>query len=220
MTTIGLIGAGHIGSTLARLAVGAGLGVIISNSRGPQTLVDLVADLGDAARAGTAVEAATEGDVVVVTVPLHAIDKVPVEPLAGKVVLDTTNYYSQRDGHRPELDSGETSSSELLAAHLPGAWVVKAFNHITAADLGSQGLPAGTDGRRALAISGDDAEAKAVVASIIDRLGFDVVDAGPLAGGWRHAPGTPAYLPRLDRAALEQALADARPGPGDGSATA
>jgi hypothetical protein len=209
MTTIGLIGAGHIGGTLARIATAAGYAVVVSNSRGPQTLVDLVAELGDTARAGTPQDAATAGDVVVVTIPLHAYAQVPVEPLAGKVVVDTNNYYPQRDGQIEALDSGATTSSELLADHLRGARVVKAFNHITSADLGSQGAPAGTEGRRALAIAGDDDDARATVAELIDRLGFDVVDAGPLAEGRRFAVGTPAYGPRLDRAGLEQALAAA-----------
>lgn len=209
MTTIGLIGAGHIGGTLARTAVEAGYAVVVSNSRGPHTLVDLVTELGDSARAGTAEEAAAEGDVVVVTIPLGAYRDVPVEPLAGKVVIDTNNYYPQRDGHIAALDDATTTSSELLAEHLPTSRVVKAFNHITSADLGSQGSAAGSPGRRALAIAGDDDDAKAQVAAIIERLGFDVVDAGPLAEGRRIQPGTPGYGAHLDRAGLEQALAGA-----------
>lgn len=210
MTTIGLIGAGHIGGTLARTAVAAGYAVVVSNSRGPHTLVDLVTELGDSARAGTVEEAATDGDVVVVTIPLGAYRDVPVEPLAGKVVLDTTNYYPQRDGRIAVLDDGTTTSSELLAAHLPTSRVVKAFNHIPSADLGSQGTEPGSPGRRALAIAGDDDAAKTLAAAFIDRLGFDVVDAGPLAEGRRIQPGTPGYGPRLDRVELERALADAQ----------
>src|SRR6476659_8403207 len=114
MATIGLIGSGHIGSTVARLAVGAGHDVVLSNSRGPETLADLVAELGDHARAATSAEAAAAGDIVVVTVPLKAYRQVPVEPLRGKVVLDTNNYYPQRDGNIAELDDGSTTSSELL----------------------------------------------------------------------------------------------------------
>jgi predicted dinucleotide-binding enzyme len=211
MTTIGLIGAGHIGGALARTAVEAGYAVVVSNSRGPHTLVDLVTELGDSARAGTAEEAATEGDVVVVTIPLHAYRDVPVAPLAGKVVIDTNNYYPGRDGHIAALDEGTTTSSELLAEHLGTARVVKAFNHILAADLATQGVEPGTPGRRALAVAGDDHDAKAQVADLIDRLGFDVVDAGPLAEGRRIQPGTPGYGPRLDRAALERALGIAVP---------
>ncbi len=163
MTTIGLIGAGHIGSQVARLAVANGYRVVISNSRGPDTLADLVQELGPNARAGTPNEAATEGDLVVVTIPLKNYRSVPVEPLAGKIVIDTNNYYPQRDGHIPELDKDTTTSAELLQAHLPQAKVVKALNHIYAAELTTHGLPHGTPNRRALVIAGDDAMAKAQV---------------------------------------------------------
>ncbi|MCR6494055.1 NADPH-dependent F420 reductase [Cellulomonas sp. P24] len=210
MTTIGFIGSGHIGGTLARLAVAHGYEVVVSNSRGPQTLVDLVAELGDHARAGTAQEAAEEGDVVVVTIPLKNYRQVPVDPLAGKVVIDTNNYYPQRDGAIAELDSERTTTAELLQAHLPTSKVVKAFNHITAADLAVSGTPAGTPGRRALAIAGDDTQAKASVATLIDGLGYDVVDAGPLAEGWRIQRDTPGYIVALDADQLRAALAAAK----------
>ncbi|QZN85715.1 NADPH-dependent F420 reductase [Cellulomonas sp. C5510] len=210
MTTIGFIGSGNIGGTLARLAVEHGHAAVVSNSRGPHTLVDLVADLGDGARAGTAEEAAADGEIVVVSVPFHAYRSVPAAALAGKVVIDTNNYYWERDGHVAELDDGTTTSSELLAGHLEGAHVVKAFNHITSADLGSRGTPAGTPGRRALAIAGDDADAKALVTSLVDRWGFDVVDTGPLAEGWRYQRDMPAYGPDLDADGLRAALAAAQ----------
>lgn len=210
---IGLIGAGRIGGTLARLAVEQGHEVVLSNSRGPHTLVDLVRDLGDAARAATPREAARDGDVVVVTVPLHALQQLPAAQLAGKVVVDTTNYYPARDGQVAELDEGKTTSSELLAALAPEARVVKAFNSIHFLQLGSQGQDRATPGRRALPIAGDDAAAKQVVAELVDELGFDVVDAGPLAEGWRFQPGTPAYDARLDAEQLGRALADADKAP-------
>ena len=146
MTTIGLIGSGNIGGTVARLAVDAGYDVVLSNSRGPETLTDLVAELGPHARAATAAEAAAAGDIVVVTVPLKAYREVPVEPLRGKVVIDTNNYYPQRDGHIAELDDGSTTSSELLQAHLPESQVVKAFNNIYSGHLGSLQRPAGDPG--------------------------------------------------------------------------
>ena len=133
MTTIGLIGAGQIGSQIARLALARGYPVVISNSRGPETLATLVAELGLNARAATALDAAKVGEIVVVTVPLKNYREVPVEPLAGKIVIDTNNYYPQRDGHIPELDNESTTTSELLQAHLPTSKVVKAFNHIYAA---------------------------------------------------------------------------------------
>jgi predicted dinucleotide-binding enzyme len=204
---IGLIGAGNIGSTLAKLAVDHGHEVVLSNSRGPQTLDDLVKRLGDRASAGTAIEAAEAGDVVVVTIPLKNYRAVPVDALAGKTVIDTNNYYPERDGQIPELDDESTTSSELLAAHLPESQVVKAFNNTYYSDLATQGRPSGTPGRRALPISGDDAEAKRVVAGLLDEFGFDPVDAGPLAEGRRFQPGTPAYGGRFDEAGLREALA-------------
>src|SRR6185503_62662 len=171
MKTIGLIGAGHIGSQVARLAVANGYRVVISNSRGPETLAALVAELGPNARAATSTDAAKAGDIVVVTVPLKNYRDVPVEPLAGKIVIDTNNYYPQRDGNIPELDDESTTVSELLQAHLPTSKVVKAFNHIYAAQLTTDGTPAGTKNRRALVIAGDDTAAKATVTELLDRFG-------------------------------------------------
>lgn len=193
MTTVGLIGSGNIGSTVARLAVDAGHDVVLSNSRGPETLKDLVEELGPHARAATAAEAAEAGDVVVVTVPLKAYRDVPVAPLAGKVVIDTNNYYPERDGQFPELDDESTTVSELLQAHLPESRVVKGFNNIVAAHLAELGRPAGVADRSALAIAGDDADAKATVTTLLDSLGYDTVDAGPLAEGWRFQRDTAAY---------------------------
>src|SRR5215831_7692438 len=169
MKTIGLIGAGHIGSQLARLAVANGYQVVLSNSRGPETLAPLVAELGPNARAGSVEEAARAGDIVVVTIPLKNIGSVPVAPLAGKIVLDTNNYYPQRDGHIPELDDESLTTSELLQRHLPASKVVKAFNHIYAAELTTHGQPAGTKNRRALVIAGDDQGAKATVSKMLDQ---------------------------------------------------
>ena len=202
MTTIGLIGAGHIGSQIARLAVANGYSVVISNSRGPETLSELVKELGPKARTGTAQEAARLGDVVVVTIPLKNYRQVPVEPLAGKIVIDTNNYYPQRDGHIPELDDESTTTAELLQAHLPTSKVVKAFNHIYAAELTTHGEPAGARNRRALAIAGDDAQAKASVTHLLDQFGFDTVHAGPLREGWRIQRDTPGYGPRRTRQGL------------------
>lgn len=210
MKTIGLIGAGHIGSQLARLAVKAGYDVVLSNSRGPETLAALVAELGPKARAGTIEEAASAGDLVVVTVPLKAYRTAPVALLAGKIVIDTGNYYPQRDGHIPELDSQRLTSAELMQAHLPTSKVVKGFNHIQAAHLTEHAQPHGSENRRALAVAGDDADAKAEVGRLNDEFGFDTVDVGPLAESWRIEPGTPGYGPRRSAAELRADLEAAR----------
>jgi predicted dinucleotide-binding enzyme len=210
MTTIGLIGAGKIGSQLARLALSNGYNVVLSNSRGPASLAGLVQELGPQARAATPREAAQAGDIVVVTIPLKHYRSVPVEPLAGKVVIDTNNYYPQRDGHIPELDDESTTTAELLQAHVPLSRVVKAFNHIYAAELTTHGQPPGTRNRRALVIAGDDERAKSTVAHLIDQFGFDVVDAGPLAEGWRIQRDTPGYGPRRTADELRRDLAAAK----------
>ena len=193
MTTIGFIGSGNIGGTVARLAIAGGYDVVVSNSRGPETLVELVQQLGDHARAGTSEEAAAEADLVVVSVPLEAVRELPAEPLAGKVVMDTVNYYPQRDGHIAELDDESSTTSELVARHLTGALVVKGFNNIAAPALGALARPPGSPDRTALPIAGDDEEAKQVVAGFLDDIGYDAVDAGPLAEGWRFQRDTAAY---------------------------
>jgi hypothetical protein len=182
----------------------------MSNSRGPETLAALVAELGPRARAVTAVDAARAGDIVVVTVPLKNYREVPVAPLAGKIVIDTNNYYPQRDGHIAELDNESTTTAELLQAHLPTSKVVKAFNHIYAAQITTDGQPAGSKNRRALVIAGDDRAAKVTVTKLIDEFGFDVVDAGPLKEGWRIQRDTPGYGPRRTADELRQDLSAAR----------
>lgn len=184
--------------------------VVISNSRGPQSLSALVAELGPRARAATVVEAAEAGDIVVVTLPLKNYRDVPVDPLAGKIVIDTNNYYPQRDGQIAELDSESTTTSELLQAHLPKSKVVKAFNHIYAAALTTDGQPAGTKNRRGLVIAGDDQEAKSTVTRLLDQFGFDTVDAGPLREGWRIQRDTPGYGPRRTAEELRRDLAAAK----------
>lgn len=218
MTTIGFIGSGHIGSQVARLAVASGYDVVLSNSRGPETLSDLVRELGPKARAATVEEAARIGDVVVVSIPLKAIDRVPAAPLAGKIVIDTNNYYPQRDGRFPELDAEQKTTSELLQERLPSSKVVKAFNHIYARELTTDGSPAGTPNRRALVIAGNDAGAKATVTKMLDQFGFDTVDAGPLSESWRIQRDTPGYGPRRNAEELRKDLAAAkRPAPVTGA---
>jgi 8-hydroxy-5-deazaflavin:NADPH oxidoreductase len=210
MTTIGIIGAGHIGSQIARAAIAAGYDVVISNSRGPQTLEGLVAELGPRARAATSEDAAAAGDFAVVTIPLKAYRDVPVGPLAGKVVIDTDNYYPGRDGVIPELEDESTTVSELLQAHLPTSKVVKGFNHIPFGDITADGTPAGTDNRRAIGIAGDDTDAKILVTRLYDEIGFDAVDAGSLAEGWRLQRDTPAYGIRRNARELRVDLVAAR----------
>jgi 8-hydroxy-5-deazaflavin:NADPH oxidoreductase len=192
MTTVGLIGSGRIGGTVAKLAVAAGHPVILSNSRGPETLRDLASQLGPLARAGTGDEAAA-GDLVVVTIPLRAFQNVAPGPLAGKVVLDTCNYYPQRDGQIAELDSGAVTSSELIQRHLAASAVVKVFNNIFFKHLESLSRPAGAPDRSFLPIAGDDPQAKAAVTAFLDSIGYGAVDAGTLAESWRQQPGTPVY---------------------------
>ena len=210
MTTIGVIGAGHIGSQLASLSAANGYDVVVSNSRGPESLTEMVKKLGPRARAGLPVDAAREGDIVIISIPFKAYRSVPVEPLSGKILIDTNNYYSQRDGQIPELDDESTTTAELLQAHLPASKVVKAFNHIYASQLTTDGTPAGTKNRRALVIAGNDRDAKATVTRLLDQFGFDTVDAGPLGEGWRIQRDTPGYGPRRTAEELRKDLAAAK----------
>jgi len=191
MTTIGFIGSGRIGGTVARLSVAAGHRVVLSNSRGPDTLKDLAEELGPLATAGTGEQAAEAGDLVVVSTPVKAYPAVP--PVAGRPVLDTGNYYPQRDGQIAALDSGSLTSSGLLQRDLPQARVVKVFNNIYFRHLASLARPAGAPDRSALPIAGDDEAAKAAVTAFLGSIGYDTVDAGALADSWRQEPGTPAY---------------------------
>ena len=209
MPTLGTIGAGKIGAAVARAAIAAGYDVVLSNSRGPETLADLVAELGPHASAAAPAGAAEAGDFVLVTVPLGRYAEVPVAPLAGKVVLDTNNYYPHRDGRIPALDRNESTTSGLLQAHLPTSRVVKAFNNITWSHIPTDGTPAGTPGRRALPIAGDDAEAKAVAARFLDELGYDAVDIGGLDESWRVERDTPAYGARATADVLRALVARA-----------
>ncbi len=209
MTTFGIIGAGNIGSQVARAVIALGHEVVIANSRGPETLADLVADLGPRARAATAQEAAEAAEVAVVTVPLRAVESIPAAPLAGKIVLDTNNYYWERDGRIPALDAGETTTSELVQRHFSGAKVVKAFNHIQAAAITTEGKPAGSADRRALVAASEFPEATAFVADLYNAIGFDTVDAGPLSESWRIERDRPGYVVRLTADQLREKLAEA-----------
>jgi predicted dinucleotide-binding enzyme len=204
---IGIIGAGHIGGTLAELFVRAGHEVAVSNSREPATLADLVARLGEGARAMTAQEASRFGEIVVVSVPFGRYRELPTDGVAGKVVIDTNNYYPRRDGEFQDLDADRTTSSELLQAHLSGARVVKAFNAIRWTSLEERGRPSGDPGRIGIPISGDEEDAKRTVAELIDQIGFEAVDAGTLAeGGRKHQQGGPLYGRELTASELHARL--------------
>ncbi|MEV8540655.1 NAD(P)-binding domain-containing protein [Streptomyces sp. NPDC051572] len=193
MATLGLIGSGNIGSTLARLAVDAGLDVVLSNSRGPGTLSGLVDELGSQARAATPAQAAAVGDWVVVTIPVGAVGTVPREPLVGRTVIDTGNYFAPRDGTIPELEARELTDSELLQRHLVEAHVVKAFNNINYQHLRALPRPVNAADRTSLPIAGDDPGAKKHAAELLSLLGFDAVDMGPLAESWRSQVGAPVF---------------------------
>jgi hypothetical protein len=189
-----------IGSAVARLAVDAGYDVVLSNSRGPETLADLVAELGPRARAATGAEAAATGDLVLVSVPVLAYPSLPAAALAGKIVLDTGNYYPERDGQIPELADHSLTDSEYLARNIPGARLVKVFNNIFFKHLQNLARPADTGSsstgdRTYLPIAGDDAGAKVSVVEFLDSIGYGAVDDGALSDGWRQQPGTPVYGP-------------------------
>jgi 8-hydroxy-5-deazaflavin:NADPH oxidoreductase len=205
---VGILGAGFIGRAMATLAQQRGHEVMISNSRDPRTLTSTAAAIGCAL--GTAEQAAKFGDVVVLAVPFSSLDALPVAALDGKTVIDTCNHYPERDGRIEALESHATTTSQILAAALPGAKVVKAFNAILARDLETDGKAAGTPQRRALPFAGDDEQAKRVVSELLDQFGFDPVDAGALADSWRFERAKPVYCIPMDRAGIAAGLAAAQ----------
>lgn len=209
MTRIGIIGAGNIGAALARGFAARGHDIVIANSRGPHTLSALVDELGARVTAGTAEEAADAGEFVVVAVPFHAYRDLPPAPLNGKIVLDTANYYWERDGRVPAIERAEATVSGLVQAHLAGAKLAKAFNSIGAGEILTDGSSAGTPGRRALATASDHPEAAELAAAVYDEFGFDAVVLGPLSESWRMDRDQPGYGVRQTRAELEADLARA-----------
>ncbi|WP_330177230.1 NAD(P)-binding domain-containing protein [Streptomyces sp. NBC_01498] len=203
---IGIIGAGHIGSTLARHFAGIGHEVVIANSRGPETLAELVDGIEGSVRAVGAGEAAWFGQVVVVSVPYGRVGELPLGELRDKVVVDTCNYSPERDGHEPDLDDDSTTSSEKVRARTHSN-LVKAFNAIRWDVLRDRGRPKGAPDRLGIPLSGDDEEAVAVVAGLIRDIGFDPVNAGHLGGGGRkHQPGTDVYTAELTAHELDARL--------------
>jgi 8-hydroxy-5-deazaflavin:NADPH oxidoreductase len=209
MTTIGILGSGHVGSNLAKAAIAHGYDVVLSNMQGPDSLSGLLSELGPAATAATTAGAAAEGDFAIVAIPITTVDQIPVEPLAGKVVIATINYFPQRDGPIPKIDAGTTTVPGLLQAHLPASRVVRAFNMINAGEMSGDGHPEGDPKRRALALSGDDLAAKQLVANLYDEFGFDALDIGGLDESWRLDPGQPAFVVRQDLADLKANVAKA-----------
>ena len=208
---IGIIGAGQIGGTLTRRLTALGHQVFVANSRGPETLAPLAAETG--ATAVTVREAARSGELVIVTIPEASVPDLPGDLFAGVpadvVVVDTGNYYPRRDGRIDEIEGG-TTESRWVARQL-GRPVVKAFNNIHARHLLERGRPAGSPGRIALPVAGDDARAKGIVLRLVDELGFDGVDAGGLDDSWRQQPGTPVYGTDYDAEGVRRALKQASP---------
>lgn len=205
---IGIIGAGYIGANAARLFVKAGHQVSICNSRGPETIDELVAELGDNATAQLLEDVITFGEIVLISIPFGRYQELPVNGFDGKIVIDSNNYYPERDGHFPELDEGTTTSSEMLEKHLGGARLVKGFNTIWYEHLRTQGnaeLP--LEKRRVIFIAGDDSEAKEIVAKLIESIGFSAVDTGFLSeGGRSQQPGSPIYNQELTAEAAAAVL--------------
>lgn len=219
MTTIGILGTGQAGSTLARAVIAAGYDVIIANSRRPETLDGLVRSLGPRTRAAWAADAAAAADFAVLAFPYAPDHALPVTELAGKVVLDNNNYMTWRDGHFPDVDVGATTVHELRQEQLPGAKLAKALSHIqfhgraqvrTPGDempaLMRLARPAGAPDRSALVVSSDYPEAVTLVTHLYDRLGFDTVDDGPLRESWHSTPGTPMWQASFDGQTREELI--------------
>lgn len=215
MPTLGIIGSGNIGSAIARLAVASNMNVVIANSRGVESLQELIAELGPLAAAGTVEEAANAGDAIALSIPLTAVKDLPTGLLRGKIVLDTSNYYPFRDGRIAGLDTGAMTTSELVAGWLDGARYVKAFGNILAHHIPLLSRPGDAPDRSVLPIASNDAQAKSQAAAIIERLGFDTLDAGTLAETWKFEPESAGYtrIYLADPGTPDDQLQSSTPGP-------
>lgn len=204
MKNIGILGAGFMGQAFARLFMQAGYEVMLSNSRSKNSLFSVASSIG--CHIGNQTEAIEFGDIVLIAIPFVNYTDLPVTLLKDKLIIDTMNYYPDRDGHFTELDHYQTTTSEMLVKHLGNSKVVKAFNAILAKDIVKDAKPNERVNRRALPLAGDDAAAKQTVSKLIEQCGYDYVDAGNLANGWRFERAKPAYCIPLNREQLLQAL--------------
>ena len=205
-TTIGILGAGKVGTGVARQALKAGYRVLIAASGDPKDISLIISVMAPGAEAVTAAEAMAAADLVVLSVPLHKFRTLDPAALSGKLVLDTMNYWRDTNGDMPEL-ADAPSSSEMVLAHIPGARLAKSLNHIGYHELELDARPSGAPDRRALAVASDHDDTRALVLEFVERLGFDAVDAGSLARGAAFEPGTPIFTGSYDEAGLEAELA-------------